>query len=705
MGSIAKKIVPLSFSQQRLWFLNQLESGFPAYNISLAYHVRGLLNIVALERSLGEIIKRHETLRTAFPFVNGQPIQCISQDVAFKLQIVDLREVAEANREVESKRLATKEDREAFDLQKGPLLRVKLLCLNEAEYVLLLSTHYIVCDTWSLKILMRELSAFYEAFCSGISLRLPELPIQYGDFAVWQCKWLHDKVLESQLAYWKHKLSGHLSVLELPTDRPRPPVQTYRGAKQSLVLPKCLTEAIKAFCQREGVTLFMTLLAAFKTLLYRYTGQEDIIVGSPIANRNRTEIKDLIGCFLNILVMRTDLGGNPTFRELVSQVSDVVVGAYIHQDLPFEKLIEEIQLDQVLSYNPLFQVLFVLQDAPTLAVELSYLTITYLDTDRGTAKFDLSLLIENTGKEFIAVLEYRTDLFDDTTVTRMLGHLQTLLKGIVANPEERISTLPILTEAELHQLLVKWNPQPPDPSWNLCYTHLFESQVQKRPNAVAVVFEDQELTYQELDYRANQVGNHLRSLGVGPEVLVGICMERSLELAVGILGILKAGGACVPLAPEYPMERLALMLEDTQVKVLLTQRRILKQIPQHEAHVVCMDNWAVFAKESIVSPEIKVQPDNLAYVVYTSGSTGRPKGVMLTHRRFCGRESLLPSTEADRYLLKSGTLIELLWALRDGGRGIIARPGGHRDSAYYRYFSCALPTTTSSRRKKPGDLH
>ncbi len=446
--------------------------------------------------------------------------------------------------------------------------------------------HHIVSDGWSMGILFQELAALYEAYAAGKPSSLPELPIQYADFAVWQRQWLQEEVLEAQFAYWKQQLGSHSPVLELPTDRPRPAVQTFRGARHSLVLPQSLSEGLKVLSRQEGVTLFMTLLAAFNTLLYRYTGQDDIIVGAPIANRNRSEIEGLIGFFTNTLVLRTDLSGNPTFRELLGRVRAVALGAYAHQDLPFEKLVEALHPERDLSHNPLFQVMFILQNAQAEVLTLSGLTVHPLEVDTGTAKFDLILSMIEGAEGLKGTFEYNTDLFDATTINRMVGHFETLLEGIIADSEQRLSDLPLLTEAERHQLLA-WNETTTDYPKDLCICQLFEAQVERTPEAIAVVFEDQQLTYRELNARANRLAHYLKKRGVGPEVLVGICVERSLEMVVGLLGILKAGGAYVSLDPAYPKERLAFMVEDAQVPVLLTLHRLVAELPEHRRGAWC----------------------------------------------------------------------------------------------------------------------
>jgi len=623
--------LPLSFAQQRLWFLDQLEPNSSVYNVPSGLRLKGPLDISALEQSLNEIVRRHEALRTTFSMVEGQPVQRISPSMRLALPVIDLSYLPESEREDEARRLTNEEAQRPFDLERGPLARSVLLHLGSEDHILPLTLHHIASDGWSMSILYRELSALYEAFSNGKPSPLETLPVQYADFAQWQREWLQGDVLGTQLGYWKMQLEN-VQTLQLPTDRPRPAVQSYRGARQSIVLSRELSEALKTLSRQQGVTLFMTLLAAFQTLLYRYTGQEDIAVGSPIAGRNRREIEELIGFFVNTLVLRTDLSGDPSFLEVLGRVRESSLEAYAHQDVPFEKLVEELQPTRNLSQNPLFQVMFILQNAPREALEFAGLTMSSVKIDSTKAKFDLTLSIQNEGEGLRGSLQYSSDLFNLETITRMLGHFRNLLEGIVANPEQRISEIPLLTEAERHQLLVEWNDTRRDYPKDKCIHQLFEEQVERTPEAAAVVFEDQQLTYRELNNRANQLAHYLQKLGVSPEVLVGICLERSLEMIVALLGILKAGGVYVPLDPGYPKERLAFMLQDTQADVLMTQERLVQVLPHHRAQLVCLDaDWEKFIQQSSENPLRQTTAEDAAYVIYTSGSTGKPKGVLVSH--------------------------------------------------------------------------
>ncbi|WP_020479986.1 non-ribosomal peptide synthetase [Mastigocladopsis repens] len=693
IGRVSKdRELPLSFAQKRLWFLDQLEPANPTYNLQRAIRLTGSLNIAAFRQSFSEILQRHEVLRTRFAInERGNVVQIITPAQSINLPVLDLQKLSTTQQEAEIQRLIQQEGQQGFDLANGPLLRTTLVQLGKQEYVLLFTMHHIVSDAWSTGVLARELTALYEAFSQSKPSPLQELPIQYADFALWQQEWFVGERLTAQLDYWKQQLAGDLPVLALPTDRPRPAVQTFAGQEYDLVLPHELSQALKVLSQQEGVTLFMTLLAAFKTLLYRYTGQEDILIGSPIANRNRAEIEHLIGFFVNTLVLRTDLSGNLSFRELLKRVREVTLGAYAHQDLPFEKLVEELQPQRDMSRPPLFQVMFVFQNAPTETLDLPGLSIQPMPLKSKTAKFDLALSLVETEQGLLCKVEYNTDLFEEFTISRLIEHFQILLTGIVANPQQRLWELPLLTATEQQQL-VEWNNTYTNYDNERCLHQLFEAQVEQTPDAVAVVFEDEQLTYRELNQRANQLAHHLQKLGVKPEVLVGICVERSLEMVIGLLGILKAGGAYVPLDPSYPRDRLAFMFENSQTPVLLTQQHLLENLPAHTAKVVCLDsNWEVIARASSENPICNLTPDNLAYVIYTSGSTGRPKGAMNTHRGICNRllwmQSAYQLTAADRVLQKTPfsfdvSVWEFFWTLLTGARLVVAQPEGHRDPNY-----------------------
>ena len=638
--------LPLSFAQQRLWFLDQWEPGSAVYNICRAHRLTGRLDVTAMEESLNAVVQRHEILRTTFPAIDGQPTQVIAPVLSLRLVVVDLQKLPVVEREAQSQCLANEEARSPFDLFQGPLLRATLVELTEDEYLFLLIVHQIVCDGWSLQIFFREFWTYYEAYSAKHLTSVPTLPVQYADFSVWQRQWLQGEVLESQLLYWKKQLGTSLPILNLPIDRSRPALQGFRGARRPLVFSEFLTEGLNELSRREGVTLFMTLMAAFQTILYRYTWEEDLVVGFPIANRNWGETAGLIGFFVNTLVLRTDLSGNPTFNAVLSRVRDACLGAYAHQDLPFERLVQELRPERDRSRNPLFQVMFVFQIPESSGVDLQGLRSQPMDVDAGTSKFDLTLSLAEREERLTGFIECSTDLFDRSTIERMMGHFQTLLAGIVANPEQPISTVPLLTEAERDQLLVEWNNTQVDYPNDSSVHELFEAQVERTPEAVAVEFEGKKLSYRELNAWANQLAHYLRRFGVGPETLVGLCVHRSLEMVIALLGILKAGGAYVPLDPSYPRERLRFMLEDAQVSVLLTQATLVEDrgwrredgdspssILDPRLQVVFVDrDWSLIAQQSDKNPDKGATAWNLAYVIYTSGSMGQPKGVQIEHR-------------------------------------------------------------------------
>ncbi|MBV9927461.1 MAG: amino acid adenylation domain-containing protein [Acidobacteria bacterium] len=627
--------LPLSFAQQRLWFVCQLNPASPAYNIPAAIRLTGRLDVRALEQTVGELLRRHESLRVTFDIAEGRLVQLVQEARPATLPIIDLTELPAAEREREALKRALEEAQEPFDLATGPLLRVGLLRLSEQEHVVLLTMHHIVSDGWSAGVLIREVGALYGAFSRGEGSPLAELAVQYADYAAWQREWLSGEVLEGQLSYWRRQLSG-VETLELPTDRPRPPVQTYRGAHRQFTLKSETAGALRALARAEGATLFMTLLAAFQTLLHRHTGQEEVTVGTPVAGRNRAEVEGLIGFFVNTLVLRTDLSGAPTFRELLRRSREVSLDAFAHQDVPFEKLVEELQPERDPSRPPLAQVFFTLENPQRESLALPGLVLTPLETEPGTVKYDLVLGVADTGEELRARFDYNVDLFEEGTVARMVEHFITLLDGIAADPDARLAKLPLLTEAERRQLVDEWNDTRADFSSEHCIHQLFERQVEHQPEAVALTYEGTQLSYAELNARSNRLARHLLRVGVRAEVRVGLCVERSPDAVVGLLAVLKAGGVYVPLDPNYPAERLAYMLEDAGVRVLLTQEHLRAALPPHDAHVLCLDtDWAAVEGESAEPPGVRCDPAQLAYVIYTSGSTGRPKGTMLQHRGLC----------------------------------------------------------------------
>ena len=626
---------PLSFAQQRLWFLNQLEPESPAYNIMFVIRLIGHINTDALEKSISEVLKRHEVLRSVFSAVTDEPVQRINHSAVFTLQQVDISNLPEQQREPEAKLLAREELSRVFDLEAGPLLRAVLAHLKPQEHILILTVHHIVYDAWSTGILYRELSAYYEAFAKGLPASLPELPMQYAEYAFWQRKWLDGEKLEEQIRFWKEHLRD-LTPLDLPADHPRPEVQTFNGAKCAFHLPADVTDALRGLSRKERVTMFMALLAAFQVMLHRHTGQSDIAIGTPIANRNLAAIEGLIGFFVNTLVIRTDTSGNPAFRELLARVRNVLLDAYSHQDLPFEKLVEELKPRRDLSRNPLFQVLFTLQNSPVSNLELAGLTVSRMELEYTRTRFDLEVHLSEEADGLRGAFIYNTDLFDAATISRMAGHYQMILKGIAADPDQRLSELPLLTDTERHQLLAEWNETKMDYPRDACVHDLFQEQVQRTPEAVAVIFGDERLTYTELNDKANKLARFLRKAGAGPEILVGICAERSVDMVICVMGVIKAGGAYVPLDPEYPKERLGFMLEDSGALLLLTQTSLAEKFPENKANVISLDQaWRVIENESTQNLSETASSGNLAYVLYTSGSTGRPKGVAMQHRPLC----------------------------------------------------------------------
>ncbi|MFY4730111.1 amino acid adenylation domain-containing protein [Nitrospira sp. BLG_2] len=685
------KPIPLSFAQQRLWVLTQIDPNDASYHIPLALRLSGALEISSLERSFSELIRRHEVLRTTFGVVDGRPIQVIAPSFPMLLPIVELTHLTEVEQEAVLRRLAASEAQRPFDLVHGPMIRASVIRLSDDEHVLLLTMHHIVSDGWSADIIVRELTTLYEDHLKGRPSSLPDLPIQYADFSWWQQQWLSGKRMERQLSYWKDVLNGEVPLLDLPTDHPRPTVRTSHGASLTSNLSPELSVAVKEFSRREGVTQYMALLGAFYLLLFRYSGQQDLIVGSPIANRTRKEIEGLIGFFVNTLALRVDVSGNPTIREIIGRVRNSCLGAYSHQDVPFEKLVEVLQPVRDVSRSPLFQVMFDMQNHQPSEVGLPGLNVTPLEIDNQTAKFDLTLTIQETEQGLICSIEYNTDLFEETTIQRMLTHFQTLLEGMVTGPETLLSELPVLPKSEQQQLLVDWNNTTRAYPQAKCLHELIEEQAEKTPNGLAVVCGNQSLTYRELNQRANQLAHYLRHLGIGPDVLVGVCMERSVEMVVSLLGTLKAGGSYVPIDPDYPPHRIVFMLQDIQPALLLTQRRLVGQLEGYAGLTLCPDtDWPLIADQPLMNPQLGLSPLNLAYTIYTSGSTGRPKGVGNTHLGLLNRlqwmQDFFRLQTTDRVLQKTPfsfdvSVWEFFWPLMVGAGLVVAGPGEHRNPA------------------------
>ncbi len=660
------RMMPLSFAQQRLWFLDQYEPDTAVYNIYHALRLIGRLGVGVLESTFNEIIRRHEPLRTVFSAEAGKPFQVVSPAGVFVMPVVDLSGLPAADRENRAEQMAIEEANRPFNLSAGPLFRVTLLHLDETVHFLLLTIHHIVSDGWSMGVLISEMKELYSAFYEGRPSPLPELAVQYADFAIWQRQWLSGEILETQLSYWRERLSGELPVLELPTDYPRPVLQTFAGKIRSFELGVELRSKLNKLAQQCGATLFMTLLAAFKVLLNRYTDLTDIAVGTPIANRSRSEIEGLIGFFINTLTLRTDLSGNPTFQELLSRVRETALGAYAHQDVPFEMLVDILSPQRDLRHSPLFQVLFALQNMPAARLELPDLTVEFLDLGRETAKFDLSIYMYEHEEGLWGRLEYNTDLFSEATIDRFIGHFRTLLESVVSDMQQNLSELTISTDEERRQLLVKWNDTRADYPGEKCIHELFEAWVEKAPDRTAAAAGEAYITYGELNVRANRIACYLRSSGVREETWVGVCLERSLELIAVLLGIFKAGGFYVPLDPGHPGERLASILEDTppadpgESPLLLSMSRFSGLFSGDKVKPVFLDKVGSQIEDLPgTGVSAVVCADNLAYTIFTSGSTGRPKGVQIVHRgvvNFLNSMSKVPGLNNNDILLSVTTL-------------------------------------------------
>ncbi|HEY6661266.1 MAG TPA: amino acid adenylation domain-containing protein, partial [Pyrinomonadaceae bacterium] len=643
----ATERLPLSFAQQRLWFLDQLMPGANIYNIPMGLRLTGKINVAALEQSFNEAIRRHESLRTNFIEVNGNPVQVIGPTPKVQLPVVDLVSFAQPQREAIVQQLASVEGQRPFDLASDPLLRGTLLRVAEHEYVLLVVMHHIVSDGWSMHVLNRELRQCYQEFADGNPSLVPDLTIQYADYAYWQRLWLQGEALEAELLYWRTQLKDSPPLLNLPTDYPRPSVSSYEGEALLFEIPAELTQQLKQLSSATGTTLFMTLLASFQMLLSRYSGQDDIVVGTPVAGRRWVETEDLIGFFVNTLVMRTRLSGNPTIREVLARVREVVLESQTHQDLPFEKLVEELQPERTLSHGPLFQVMFGLEntgDAPAVT-QTDELGATDVEVKHGAEKNDLTLLVSEQNERLFCRLSYSTALFKESTIKRLRSHWQNVLQAMAADPEQLLRDVQLLGSEERREMLQEWNATRSEFPESQCVFELFAQQVERTPDAIAVSFENERLTYAELDRRANQLAHYLRKHGVANETRVAIFIERSLEMIVALMGVLKAGGAYLPLETKHPKARVKYMLEDAQAQVILTQHKLVTSLPENSATVISLDtDWRLIAAEPDEAPETTIVPENLAYVIYTSGSTGTARGVMVQHRSLVNLASTLRAT-------------------------------------------------------------
>ncbi|MDF3203267.1 amino acid adenylation domain-containing protein, partial [Pseudomonas sp. 1912-s] len=630
--------IPLSYAQHRQWFLWQLEPESAAYHVPAALRLRGVLDVEALQRSFQVLIERHESLRTRFVQSAGQTLQVITPEADFNLPVHTLEPGDAAGLETRISVFVEAQTRQLFDLQQGPLLRVCLLRVAPDEHVLVLTQHHIVSDGWSMQVLVEELVQCYAAFTQGHVPQLPALAIQYADYAIWQRHWMEAGERDRQLAYWTAQLGDLPPVLELPTDKPRPLQPSYRGERLEIALDASLGQPLKTLAQREGVTLFMVLLASFQLLLHRYSGQRDVRVGVPVANRNRPETKGLIGFFVNTQVLKAEIDGQMSFRALLAQVKQAALGAQEHQELPFEQLVEALHPERSLGHNPLFQVMYNHQSegrgsSAEPALNLPQLTVEGLDWKTCTAQFDLTLDTAESAHGLSAALTYATDVFTADAIERLAQHWQNLLRAIITRPHQAVGELPLLAADEHRRILRQWNPNLRAFDVNQCLHHLIEAQAERTPDALAVSYEDHHLTYGQLNADANLLAYRLIEAGVGPDVLVGLSTERSLEMLVGLLAVLKAGGAYVPMDPGYPQDRLHYMMQDSGIALLLAQSSVLEHLaPAPSIRVLALDNVVGAGQEPLGNPQVAVSPDNLAYVIYTSGSTGQPKGVLLPHR-------------------------------------------------------------------------
>ncbi|HLM55239.1 MAG TPA: amino acid adenylation domain-containing protein [Pyrinomonadaceae bacterium] len=688
---VASNLYPPSIDQERLWFIEQLQPGNTAYNIFTASRLRGPLDTQAMNRAANELLRRHEVLRTTFRVVEGQPMQFIAPALELSLAPVDLQTLPPDEREAEALRLVLEDVSAPFDLERGPLVRAGLLRLRPEEHVFYLNMHHSITDRWSADIIEQDIGALYHSFLRGQPPSLPELPIQFVDYAVWQRERMGGEVYQEQLAYWRKRLEGAPFVLELPADSPRPTIQTFRGARVYFRLRKALLDALRELSREERATMYMTLMAAYKLLLSRYTGQEDVIVGCSIANRDRPETQNMVGFLLNLLVLRTDMSGNPTFRELIARERETALGAYAHQDLPFGKLVQELRPTQDPSRNPIAQAAFIYLDFPDLkTMEAMGLEVTPLVLDNGASRFDLTLALTETDHGFDGSFEYIDGLYGRPRFERMAKHLETLLEGIVADPDRRIRELPLVTPEERRHLLHDLNDTRRDPPPARTIHQLIEEQVKRTPDAAALEFGGEVLSYRELNGRADRLARRLRALGVGPEVRVGLVIERSAEQIIGLLGVLKAGGAYVPVEASAPRERARYVLEDAGVRVVVTRAGLMEGVVAEDVEVVDVESVGGAAGAADGGPvEGGAGGENAAYVIYTSGSTGRPKGVVVSHASLVNSVlapfSPTPEPVKASLMLMSyafdGSLLSIFRALSQGAKLTVPREGEQADPA------------------------
>ena len=676
----------VSYGQQQVWLHAQMAPNLPLYNEPVTIHRIGPLGVPALERAFNEIVRRHEAWRTSFQTVDGQPVQVVHPPPYISLPVSDLRSLPEAVREAEALKIATEDSRVPLDMASVPLFRVRLIRLGDEEHRLFLTLSHIIFDGVAIyRVFLPELAALYEAFAAGKPSPMPDLPIQYADYAEWQRRVIAPAALADNMAYWRKQLAGPLPVLELPVDRSRRSTQTFRGSMHPFVLESSLAAAVKSISQRQGVTRFMTLLATFAAILHRYSGQDDILIGTVTAGRKHCETEKLLGYFLNTVMLRIDLSGDPSFRELLSRVREVTLEALAHDDVPFAQLVRELQPKRQGDRSPLFQVMFSLEP-PMASLDPAW-QLTQMDVDTGATKYDVYLELDERPEGILARFHYSTDLFDAATIARMEGHWRTMIEAAVADPARRISDLPLLTESERAKFQAQW-PAMAQPYPESTIHALFEAQAKRSPHAIAVAVGDRQLTYSELNRRANQLAWYLQKRGVGPDVLVALCMERSLEMVVGLLGILKAGGAYLPLDPDYPQERLALVLSDARPRVLLTQQTLRPRLPSGPEVVLLDASRKAIEHESAENPSAAAGPANLAYVIYTSGSTGIPKGVQIEHRsvvNFLTSMQREPGLSREDVLVAVTTLsfdiagLEIYLPLITGAQIVLARPEVSRD--------------------------